>query len=99
MKVGHTSTWKSRISGHFRYFPPVVSGHVTEGSPIEEEFYIIISRFSPIGCVNYVHSSPKITFLFICRFHCGFLLRIHILAISLVRNRIHGSNQCRNIDR
>ena len=27
VKVSHTSAWNSLISGHFRYFPPVVSGH------------------------------------------------------------------------
>ena len=27
VKVCHTSTWNSQISGHFRYFPLAVSGH------------------------------------------------------------------------
>ena len=52
VKVGHTSAWNLRISGHFRYFPPA-EVDITEASPIEEGFYTTISRFSPTGCINY----------------------------------------------
>ena len=52
VKVGHTSAWNLRISGHFRYFPPV-EVDITEASPIEEGFYTTISQFSPTGWVNY----------------------------------------------